>query len=56
MNNYIMEFKNMIGNCQNFLTLIIFNIGANNSDEEEEEEAPEKKEDEYIPGKKRKID
>lgn len=25
-------------------------------DEEEEEEAPEKKEDEYIPGKKRKID
>lgn len=38
MNQYIMEFKNMIGNCQNFLTLILFNIGANNSDEEEEEE------------------
>ena len=38
MNKYIMEFKNMIGNCQNFLTLILFNIGANNSDEEEEEE------------------
>lgn len=37
MGNYTMEFKNMIGNCQNFLTLILFNIGASNTDEEEEE-------------------
>lgn len=36
--NYTMEFKNMIGNCQNFLTLILFNIGASNADEEEDEQ------------------